>query len=591
MKSLFVYESEYFKTIPNVDNYLKKYGGSWCFENWENVSSVEINDFWHSNGILSEDITYIQSLVRKIINELHKELKANYNHTLSLEHFTYLYYSWLFYVVFKLFGNWKMLEVCNKDDLSYNFDIDYMEVLAENLLDSNMIYYFSKWNSFTVGEILRFRNIETIKLEWVDTDSKLIKRGIKSHLIKVYTFLELRLLKFRNKFQNKKWVFYYFSKSYDLFPKFQKNRSVTKYVQLIYTKFKKEMRLVNVDTQRRSHSTLNFQFDNQFEHFLSSFIYKIIPVSLMEGAHLIQKFALENFFRSAPEAVLYSDFLNNELLLYYLKNIPADNIYVYQHGGGFGLTATNVTEIVEKFYCSRYVTWGWRFDQVDLPFIAPLPSHPKKRIALVKREGVCVILYDSPPFIPIFQPTIYSSKFSRYLELINDFLLETRFFDDLTLRLYPRNDSKVNLVSLFPKGIKIDDSVLIDQLYSKYKLYIYTYNSSGFLELWNLNIPCILFVDEENWFTDDFAIKYFTSIKQVGLLFSDSVSLNEFLDSIQDNIEVWWKSDIIQDNIKSFLKHYSDTPLIDEANFITRKNYDSQELRRLEILFEMSISK
>jgi putative transferase (TIGR04331 family) len=591
MKSLFIYESEYFKTIPNVENYLKKYGGSWCFENWENSTSVEINDFWHSNRILSEDIKYIQSLVQKIINELQKDLTLNYNNKLSLEHFTYLYYSWVFYIVFKLYGNWKMIEVCNKFDLSYGFDINYKEVLAENLYDSNLIYYFSKWNSFAIGEILRFKNIETIKLEWVNPEPKPTKRDIKSHLINVYTFLELRLLKLHKRFQKKKWVFYYFSKSYDLLPKFQKNRSDTRYVQLIYAKFKKELGFVSVDSHRRINSTLNFQFDNQFEHFLSSFIYKIIPISLMEGSHLIRKFSLEKFFQSTPEAVLYSDFLNNELLLYYLKNIPADNIYVYQHGGGFGLTATNVTEILEKFYCSRYVTWGWKFDQIDLPFIGPVPSHPKKKIASVKREGLCVMLYDSPPYIPIFQPTIYSSKFSRYLRLINDFLRETRLFDDLTLRLYPRNDSKVNLVSLFPEGINIDNNLLIDQLYSKYKLYIYTYNSTGFLELWNLNIPCILFIAEENWFTDDFAIKYYKSIKQAGLLFSDSVSLNEFLDSIQENIEVWWKSESIQDNLKSFLKQYSDSPSIDESSFITRKNYDSQELQRMERLFEISISK
>lgn len=590
MKSLFVYESEYFKNIPNVENYLKKYGGSWCFENWE-YSSVEINDFWHSNKILSEDIKYIQSLVHKIIKELQKDLNLNYSIKLSLEHFTNLYYSWLFYVVFKLYGNWKMVEVCNKLDFSYVIDIDFKEVLAENLYDSNLIYYYSKWNSFAIGEILRFKNIETIKLEWVDPESKPIKRDIKSHLINVYTFLELRLLKLHKRFQKKKWVFYYFSKSYDLLPKFQKNRSDTRYVQLIYAKFKKEMESVSVDTQRRTHATLNFQFDNQFEHFLSSFLYKIIPVSLMEGSHLIRKFSLEHFFRSTPEALLYSDFLNNELLLYYLKNIPADNIYVYQHGGGFGLTATNVTEIVEKFYCSRYVTWGWRFDQIDLPFMGLLTSHPTKKIALEKREGVCVMLYDSPPYIPIFQPTIYSSKFSRYLQLINDFLLETRLFDDLSLRLYPRNDSKINLVRLFPKGINIDDSVLISQLYSKYKLYIYTYNSTGFLELWSLNIPCILFIAEENWFTDDYAIKYYKSIMQAGLLFRDSVSLNEFLDSIQGNIEDWWKSENIQDNVKSFLKQYSDTPLIDESSFITRKNYDSQDLQRMQILFDMNISK
>ena len=70
MKSLFIYENRYFKDIECLESYSKIYAGSWCFENWENTSSVEINDFWHSNEILSEDIKYTQTLVIKIIKEI-----------------------------------------------------------------------------------------------------------------------------------------------------------------------------------------------------------------------------------------------------------------------------------------------------------------------------------------------------------------------------------------------------------------------------------------------------------------------------------------------------------------------------------------
>ena len=76
-----------------------------------------------------------------------------------MDEFIVIYYSWTFNIIVKLYANWKLFDESTKSDISYIFDIKYDEVIAENLLDSNMTYYYSKWNLFTISEIIKFRNI------------------------------------------------------------------------------------------------------------------------------------------------------------------------------------------------------------------------------------------------------------------------------------------------------------------------------------------------------------------------------------------------------------------------------------------------
>ena len=375
-------------------------------------------------------------------------------------------------------------------------------------------------------------------------------------------------LKFR--FINKDWVFYYFTKQLNLLTKYQKNDAITQYIQLIYDRYKRKISKLKINKSKRESLELSMIANNNFEIFISKLYFKIIPKSIFEGINLLENYSISNYIGKQPTNLILSDFLNNELLLYYSSNFNKSQLYVYQHGGGFGLNKYTITQIVENFYCNKYITWGWKNSKFDLPFISPNFRELFEIDKMIIRKNICIILYDSPPFIPVFQPTIYSIKYSNYLTTIKDIISKSRFKNQFILRLYPRNDSGINLLNYFPQSINIDKSISLDSFYSKYELYFYTYNSTGFLELWSLNIPCILFIAEQNWFVDEFGIKDFEELKNNNLLITNFDDLEIFLNESLSEINIWWNSDIIQNTVNNFLVKY--------ANSSTKNIIDNDKL-------------
>ena len=260
-------------------------------------------------------------------------------------------------------------------------------------------------------------------------------------------------------------------------------------------------------------------------------------------------------------------------------NFNKSQVYVYQHGGGFGFNNYTITEHVEKFYCNRYITWGWKNSEIDIPFISPDFKQLFKIKTNKARRNICIILYDSPPFIPTFQPTIYSIDYSKYLINIKNLCTKSHYKNEIKLRLYSRNDSGINLINFFPKSIGIDKSLNLDSLYSKYKLYIYTYNSTGFLELWSLNIPCILYIENENWFVEEFGLKEFENLKNNNLLITNFESLEVFFNEKYNNIDIWWDTFIVQNTINTFLEIYAN---------ISTKNLNNDDLLELKPIFKLN---
>ena len=119
----------------------------------------------------------------------------------------------------------------------------------------------------------------------------------------------------------------------------------------------------------------------------------------------------------------------------------------------------------------------------------------------------------------------------------------------------------------------------MDSLYSKYKLYIYTYNSTGFLELWSLNIPCILFIENENWFVEEYGLKEFENLKRNNLLITNFESLEAFFNEKYVDIDIWWDSFIVQNTINTFLEIYAN---------ISTKNLNNDDLLKLKSIFNLN---
>lgn len=579
MDRLLVYENKYFKKISKKNNYSIIYLGTWCLENWQTENFLNVEpDLWANKNILVEDIQYIKNFTIRILRSSYGVLKNDFKNPLTYDQFSLIYYSWTFNIIVKLLANWKLFDKSVKSDHTYIFDIEYDQVIAENLLDANMTYFYSKWNLFTISEIIKFRNIDYELLNYTENQQKIKTNKYKNILISLRARPKFISNYLKFKFIKKDWILYYFTRQSNLLNKYQKSDSITQYVQLIYNKYKGKISNIKINRQKRELLKLNIFPKNQFETFLSSFYFKLMPITLLEGIDLLEKYSIANYVGKQPTHLIYSDFLNNELLLYNLIFFQKSQIYVYQHGGGFGFNNYTITEHVEKFYCNRYITWGWKNSEIDIPFISPDFKQLFKIKTNKARRNICIILYDSTPFIPVFQPTIYSRKFSNYLFTIKNFLTNTCFNNQITIKLYPRNDSGINLTAFFPKLINIDKSNSLDSFYSKYNLYIYTYNSTGFLELWALNIPCILFIEKDNWFVEEFGLDEFENLKQNNLLITNIESMDFFLNQNYNKIKIWWFSHVIQSSVSHFLNFY--------ANKDT-KNINENVLLELKTIFKL----
>ena len=580
MDRLLVYENKYFKKISKINNYSIKYLGTWCLENWQTENFLDVEpDMWANKNILVEDIHYIKDFTIIILRSSYRVLKNDFKNPLTFDQFSSIYYSWTYNIIVKLLANWKLFDKSIKSDHTYIFDIEYDQVIAENLLDANMTYFYSKWNLLTISEIIKFRNIDYELLNYYDNQQIIKFRKFKNILISLRKLLQFISNYIKFKFIKKGWILYYFTRQSNILSKHQKNNSITQYVQLIYDKYKVSISKLKINNKKRESLVLDILPKNQFEVFISKFYFKLMPISLLEGINLLEKYSIKNYFGKQPTHLLYSDFLNNELLLYNLINFNKSQVYVYQHGGGFGFNNYTITEHIEKFYCNKYITWGWKNSELDIPFICPDFKQLFKIKTNKARRNICIILYDSPPFIPVFQPTIYSINYSKYLKNIRNLFTKSNYKNEIKLRLYSRNDSGIDFLNFFPKSIGIDNSSSLNSLYSKYKLYIYTYNSTGFLELWSLNIPCILFIENENWFVDEFGLKDFENLKNNYLLITNIESLETFFNEKYKNIDIWWDSVIVQKTINTFLDIY--------ANISTR-NLHNDNLLELNSIFKLN---
>jgi len=559
---LFVYDDFFYKSIPNNEQYDKLYAGAWCWRNWSVPSDAIITgDFWSNHETLKNDINFIKEVVMRLLPEVHKVLKKEFKVPISIEDFTKLYYAWMFNIIFKIYGNWKMFERNLPDITSYVFDIKYQEVVAENLKDSGSMYYYSKWNFYIISEIIREKKINNITIKYVEDEKKIKENNIKGNNIKNFlsaVYQRVQKWTLLRRFNTKKgWIFYYFTEPGNSYLNMLKNETATRLIQLIYSDYKKELKKVKINSIKRESLNLNFNPKNSFEGFISNIFFKIIPKSLFEGIEVIENYSPSIFLKNPPNYLVYSDFLNNELLLFYLRNFKKNKLFVYQHGGGFGYNDYTATEIVEKFYCHRYLTWGWKNDLLDVPWKKPDNLAELKVTSNKGRKDICFILYDSPPFLPTFQPTIFSTKYSKYLLFLNNFLQRTIYKNKITFRLYPRNDSGINLKDYFSAVINFDNSKTRALMFNKYLLFVYTYNSTGFIELWSLNIPCILLIEEENWFVNKLSRIHFLNLKDSCLLFSDIADFEAFLNKNLDSLNDWWNLADVQSAKNNFVDLYA----------------------------------
>ena len=86
---------------------------------------------------------------------------------------------------------------------------------------------------------------------------------------------------------------------------------------------------------------------------------------------------------------------------------------------------------------------------------------------------------------------------------------------------------------------------------------VFNYDSSGLLELIELNVPVIIFTRSIEGSLLPSARPYYQLLKEVGIIMSSPEEVASFIRENWGNIDKWWGSEIVQNARDKFCKSYS----------------------------------
>ena len=229
-----------------------------------------------------------------------------------------------------------------------------------------------------------------------------------------------------------------------------------------------------------------------------------------------------------------------------------------QHGNNCGTFITR-SRNVEQDTSDIFFTWGWKTkfykNHIKLfNFRQPIlnksnPTH--------KTSSPLFILDGYPHDINLFsEPFIFDQKTSNFLKSLNT------YFRNKKILIKKYNQS--NIDKLIPKmyqnlNIKFVKNYNILNYLKENEIFVFLYDSTGFLEMINLNKPCLMFIDTPLSLYYENAIMCYKKLISKNIIFDDYEKLFAHLNKISNNVESWWNSGNIQNEIDKFRKVYSST--------------------------------
>jgi len=132
----------------------------------------------------------------------------------------------------------------------------------------------------------------------------------------------------------------------------------------------------------------------------------------------------------------------------------------------------------------------------------------------------------------------------------------------LLIRLHnEHNKMHLNEKSIILKNnpdVNIDDGLTdIYSLFSKSKLILHNYDSTGLLQTLANNKPSLAFFSNGFDHIREEAIPYYELLINSGIIHFDYLSLANKINSVWDDVDSWWSDKSVQENIRQFCHNYA----------------------------------
>jgi len=310
--------------------------------------------------------------------------------------------------------------------------------------------------------------------------------------------------------------------------------------------------------------------ENEFEDILHEFVRWAIPVAFFEeyrdrcdtARMLLRR-------KGVVTQNISSTYLSNDTIKFLLAEIRENGgkIKGHQHGGGYGQYTVAVIEKAEREIFDYFITWGWK-DKDSCPTIS-LPDPRLSTLANTHRKKSSDILFignSGPMYMFRYQTYLipeyvyfkhYPMKaifFQNLKEFVKKRVLYRPYIYDYGWREEERIKQMLPCVNFNNTGTAVS-------IMKTCSLVVIDHPSTSFLEAFVINVPTILFWDNEQNPMREEAKPFFQLLVDAGILYYNPMDAAKKVNEISENPEIWWNSKYVQSAIQKFCRRFAWTSI------------------------------
>ncbi|MBF0363838.1 MAG: hypothetical protein HQK49_22655 [Oligoflexia bacterium] len=262
-----------------------------------------------------------------------------------------------------------------------------------------------------------------------------------------------------------------------------------------------------------------------------------------------------------------------------------------QHGGAYGQSASHQCSKNEYDTCHFFTNWGWsnhlgyprdKFVNLPSPLISKLAIR-YKRSTSIKNNLLLYVSSSDRKYLYTYNSWLLPEQQLNWMKQKVSFIksLDHHLINKFTYRPYIHdlgsNDDEF-MQNELGFNLKLLTGGNIYRIMNKYKLMIFDHRSTGYLFRLALNMPMIIHYDRNYFLMFEEAEKDMDELRQVNIFFHDPKKAAAHVNSIYENIDLWWSNPQVQKALQKHVKKYalnSTTWFKEWKNFIHKINSES----------------
>lgn len=280
---------------------------------------------------------------------------------------------------------------------------------------------------------------------------------------------------------------------------------------------------------------------------LEAIVVEFLPTIYLEGISSLFEEVRKSSLPKNPRVIFAGNhFDTNELFKAYVsqKTTHGAKYIVNQHGNNYGVHRF-LSPTVEEETADIFLTWGWsRVEPLATPY--GIGRNIYRRGVKPDPTGALLVVRKTQSFAfgVVDGRHEYRNSERNEIRLLKS--LAPAVQAKTTIRshsfqkhaLIEQNDIDLTASEL---GMRFSSRAFLDELKFT-RLALFTYDSTGFLELVNLEFPAIIFSPTGFEHVDNRWTDLYSKLQTANLAFSSAEDAAEHIRKVWDDVDLWWNS-------------------------------------------------